>query len=56
LFPDEQARVVSLLVERVVVYQDNLDLFLRIDGLESLLKDLKVKGGIENAGGKIAKC
>jgi len=56
LFPDEQARVVNLLVERAVVYQNNLDLFIRADGMENLIKDLTVKKGNENASGKTANC
>jgi len=40
LFPAEQARVLRLLVERVEVRPDGLDLRLRINGLQSLVADL----------------
>jgi site-specific DNA recombinase len=41
LFPAEKARIVQLLVERVDVGQDGIDLRLRTDGLTSLLQDLR---------------
>ena len=41
LFPGEQARVVQLLVERVEVHPDGLDLKLRVDGLQTLVADLR---------------
>ena len=40
LFPAEQARVIQLLVERVEIHPDKLDLKLRVDGLQSLVSDL----------------
>jgi len=40
LFPAEQARVIQLLVERVEVHPDRLDLKFRVDGLQSLVTDL----------------
>jgi site-specific DNA recombinase len=40
LFPTEQARVLQLLIERVVVYPDRLDLRFRVDGLQSLVADI----------------
>jgi site-specific DNA recombinase len=43
LFPAEQARLVGLLVERVDVSPDGLELRLRGDGLDSLLAELKAK-------------
>ncbi|MBL6600371.1 MAG: recombinase family protein, partial [Alphaproteobacteria bacterium] len=40
LFPAEQARVLQLLVERVEVHPDGLDLRFRIDGLQTLVADI----------------
>jgi DNA invertase Pin-like site-specific DNA recombinase len=40
LFPAEQARILQLLVERVEVHPDRLDLQLRVDGLQTLVADL----------------
>jgi len=40
LFPAEQARVIQLLVERIEVHPDRLDLRFRVDGLQSLVTDL----------------
>ena len=40
LFPAEQARIVQLLVERIDVGIDGLDLRLRVDGLNHLARDL----------------
>jgi site-specific DNA recombinase len=45
LFPAEQARIVELLVERVDLQPDGIDLHLRIDGLTSLFNELRVSGG-----------
>ena len=42
LFPAEQARIVQLLVERVDVAPEGLDIRLRVDGLENLVRDLDV--------------
>ena len=41
LFPAEQARIVQLLVERVEVHPDGLDLSLRVDGLQTVVADLR---------------
>jgi hypothetical protein len=41
LFPAEQARIIQLLIERVEVYQHALDLRLRVDGLQTLVADLR---------------
>jgi hypothetical protein len=41
LFPAEQARIVQLLVERVDVSETGADITLRVDGLASLIQDLK---------------
>ena len=43
LFPAEQARIVQLLVERIDVGNDGVDIRLRVDGLARLVRDL---GGI----------
>ena len=43
LFPAEQARIVQLLVERVDVGTDGVDIRLRVDGLAHLARDL---GGV----------
>ena len=40
LFPSEQARIVGLLVERINVAADGIDIRLRVDGLGSVLSDL----------------
>ncbi len=40
LFPAEQARIVQLLVERVDVQPDGLEIKLRVDGLQTLAADL----------------
>jgi hypothetical protein len=40
LFPAEQARVLQLLVERVEVHPDGLDLRFRVDGLQTLAADI----------------
>ena len=40
LFPAEQARIVALLVERVDVGTDSVDIRLRIEGLAELTRDL----------------
>ncbi|WPB83741.1 hypothetical protein [Sediminicoccus rosea] len=40
LFPAEQARIVRLLVERVVVGPGGADIRLRLDGLGGLVRDL----------------
>ena len=41
LYSAEQARIVQLMVERVEVHPDGLDLRLRVDGLQSLVADLR---------------
>jgi DNA invertase Pin-like site-specific DNA recombinase len=41
LFPAEQARIVQLLVERVDVGTDGVDIRLRMEGLTSLVNDLR---------------
>jgi hypothetical protein len=50
LFPSEQARIIQLLVERVDVHETALRLRLRIEGLTSLVQDLRaVQGGMRKA-------
>src|SRR3982074_3468424 len=41
LFPAEQARIVELLVDRVDLQPDGLDLRLRVEGLTSLCAELR---------------
>jgi hypothetical protein len=41
LFPAEQARIVQLLVERVIVRLDGLEIRLRVEGISSLVDDLR---------------
>jgi hypothetical protein len=41
LFPAEQARIVQLLVERVDVQEDGVEIRFRVDGLSSLAEDFK---------------
>jgi DNA invertase Pin-like site-specific DNA recombinase len=41
LFPAEQARIVQLLVARVDIGADGADVRMRVDGLESLARDLR---------------
>jgi site-specific DNA recombinase len=41
LFPAEQARIVQLLVERVDVQEDGIEIRLRVDGLASVAEDFK---------------
>ncbi len=48
LFPAEQARIVALLVERVEIGTDGLNVRLRVDGLNDLAREM-LAGGIEAA-------
>ena len=41
LFPAEQARIVQLLVERVTVRLDGLEIRLRVEGISSIVEDLR---------------
>ena len=41
LFPAEQARIVQLLVERVDVQENGVEIRFRVDGLASLVEDFK---------------
>ena len=47
LFPAEQARVVELLVERVDLQPDGIDLRLRVEGLTSLCSELRGAAGAQ---------
>ena len=49
LFPAEQARIVELLVERVDLQPDSLDLRLRVEGLTSLCGELRGTGSHKEA-------
>ena len=40
LFPDEQSRIIRLLVEKIVVTADNIDLRMRDNGIERLALDI----------------
>ena len=44
LFPAEQARIVRLLVERVEVASDHIDVRLRAEGLQTLVEQLRAPG------------
>ena len=45
LFPAEQARIVELLVERVDLQPEGIDLRLRVEGLTSLCSELRGGAG-----------
>ena len=47
LFPAEQARILQLLVARVVVRPDGLEISLRVEGIASLVEDLRRHEGAE---------
>jgi hypothetical protein len=49
LFPAEQTRIVELLVERVDVNPDTLDLTLKVEGLRSLCDELRIAPGLQQA-------
>ena len=40
LFPAEQARIVALLVERLDITTDGLNVWLRVDGLSGLAREM----------------
>ena len=44
LFPVEQARIVQLLVERVDVQEHELEVRMRVEGLASLVGELRQQG------------
>jgi site-specific DNA recombinase len=47
LFPAEQARILQLLVARVVVRLDGLEISLRVEGIGSLVEELRLQEGAE---------
>jgi hypothetical protein len=47
LFPAEQARILQLLVARVLVRLDGLEISLRVEGITSLIEDLRLSGSTE---------
>jgi site-specific DNA recombinase len=47
LFPAEQARIVRLLVERLDIQEDGIEIRFRVDGLASLVEDFKSGQGNE---------
>ena len=49
LFPAEQARLVQLLVERVTVGPTGADIKLRVEGLSSLVRDLRGTAAMQEA-------
>jgi site-specific DNA recombinase len=49
LFPAEQARIVELLVERLDLQPDGIDLRLRVEGLTSLCSELRGAGAHQEA-------
>jgi site-specific DNA recombinase len=49
LFPAEQARIVQLLVERVDIGPDGIDIRLRTSGIASLIADLRMMGAPRRA-------
>ena len=51
LFPAEQARILQLLVARVVVRLDGLEISLRVEGITSLVEDLRLREEHGAAGG-----
>ena len=44
LFPAEQARIVALLVERIDIGTEGLDIWLRVDGLTCLAREMMAGG------------
>jgi len=49
LFPAEQARILELLVQRVDVYPDRVDVALKIEGLTSLHSELRQTTSLQKA-------
>jgi hypothetical protein len=47
LYPAEQARILRLLVERIDVAPDRLIVALRVEGLASLVDELRRRGTME---------
>jgi hypothetical protein len=51
LLPAEQARIVELLVQRIYLKPDELDLTLRIEGLTSLYSEMRGQPAFQQAAG-----
>ena len=52
LFPKEQERLIALMLEKVVVYPDAVDIRVRAEGLESIVRELdRQKKRLENGSG-----
>jgi site-specific DNA recombinase len=49
LFPAEQARIVDLLVQRVDITRDRLDITLKVEGLTSLCNELDARTELQQA-------
>ena len=47
LFPAEQARILQLLVARVQVRLDGLEISLRVEGIDSLVEELRLREAAE---------
>jgi site-specific DNA recombinase len=47
LFPAEQARILQLLVARVAVRLDGLEISLRVEGITSVVEDLRLRESTE---------
>ena len=47
LFPREQARILQLLVARVEVRLDGLEISLRVEGIGSLVEELRLREAAE---------
>ena len=41
LFPAEQERLLRLLVDKIIVHPDRVDIRIRADGMNSLVRDLE---------------
>jgi hypothetical protein len=48
LFPAEQARILQLLVARVAVRLDGLEISLRVEGIDSLVEEFRLREGAES--------
>jgi hypothetical protein len=49
LFPAEQARIIQLLVERVEITAQGADITLRVEGLSSVLHEMRVPTATRSA-------
>jgi site-specific DNA recombinase len=47
LYPAEQACILRLLVARVVVRLDGLEIMLRVEGITGLIEDLRLRESTE---------